>query len=83
VRFCEALILLLCRDYDRAYETYWLVILSYVLEYVDETDIFNGKYLGEEYRKFYYALRNGDSTMWLLLDELRSDLVSKGRLPTK
>lgn len=81
VRFCEAVILLLCRDYDTAYETYWLAILTYVLEFVDETDIFNEKYLGEEYRDFYCALKNGDSKMFLLLDELRSHLASRGRLP--
>ena len=79
--FCEALILLLCRDYDTVYETYWLAILTYILEYVDETDIFDGTDLGEEYRKFYYALKGADPTMYLLLDELRSDLTSKGHLP--
>lgn len=79
--FCEALILLLCRDYDTAYETYWLAILTYILEYVDETDIFDGKDLEEEYRKFYYALKGADPTMYLLLDDLRSDLTSKGQLP--
>lgn len=56
------MILLLCRDYDTTHETYWLAILTYVLEYMDETDLFNGKYLREEYRKFYYALKHGDST---------------------
>ncbi|KAJ5232785.1 hypothetical protein N7468_005741 [Penicillium chermesinum] len=79
--FCEALILLLCRDYDSSYETYWLAILSYILEYVDETDIFNGNDLGEEYRKFYYALKGGDPMVWSYLDELRSDLNSKDQLP--
>lgn len=36
--FCEALILLLCRDYDTVYETYWLAILTYILEYVFSTE---------------------------------------------
>jgi hypothetical protein len=81
--FCEALILLLCRDYDTVYETYWMAILTYILEYVDETDIFNGNDLGEEYRNFYYALKGADPTMYLLLDELRSDLTSKGHLPKR
>ncbi|KAJ5120632.1 uncharacterized protein N7515_010020 [Penicillium bovifimosum] len=61
--FCEALILLLCRDYDTVYETYWLAILTYILEYVDETDIFDGKDLGEEYMKFYYALKGAEPAM--------------------
>lgn len=79
--FCEALILLLCRDYDTVYETYWLAFLTYILEYVDGTDIFDGKNLGEEYRKFYYAFKGADPTMYLLLDEFRSDLISKGHIP--
>lgn len=78
--FCEALILLLCRDYDTVYETYWLAILTYILEYVDGTDVFDGKDLGEEYRKFYFALKGGDLTMYRLLNELRSDLISNGHI---
>lgn len=80
-RFCEALILLLCRDYDTTYETYWMALLTYILEYVDETDIFYGKDLADEYRGFYYALKKGDSAMFELLDELRCNLSSSGRLP--
>lgn len=57
VRYCEALILLLCRDYDSSYETYWLAILSYMLEYVDGTDILDENKLQEGYRKFYHALK--------------------------
>ncbi|KAF3394146.1 hypothetical protein F1880_005527 [Penicillium rolfsii] len=79
--FCEALILLICRDYDTVYETYWLAMLTYILEYVDETEVFDEKDLGGEYRKFYAALKSGDPTTYLLLDELRSDLISKGDIP--
>lgn len=60
---CCEVILLLRQDYDTAYETYWLAIRTYVLEYMDETDVLNGKDLGEEYRKFYYALKNTNSTI--------------------
>lgn len=80
-RFCEALILLLCRDYDTTYETYWMAILTYILEYVDETEIFDGNDLADEYKEFYFALKKGDSTMFSLLDQLRCQLISNGHLP--
>ena len=79
--FCEALIFLFYRDYDTVYERYWLAILTYILEYVDGTDVFDGKDLGEEYKKLYYAPKGGDQKMYLLLDELRSDMTSKGHIP--
>lgn len=59
VRYCEAIIMLLCRDYDTRSATYWMTILTYILEYVDETDIFNENSLGEAYRPFYHALKEG------------------------
>ncbi|CAG8380372.1 hypothetical protein CBS147333_9308 [Penicillium roqueforti] len=81
VRYCEALILLLCRDYDSSYETYWLAILSYMLEYVDGTDILDENKLQEGYRKFYHALKQGDPEMYSILDELRLSLIEERRLP--
>ncbi|KAJ5964922.1 uncharacterized protein N7479_004798 [Penicillium vulpinum] len=81
VRYCEALILLLCRDYDSTYETYWLAILTYIMEYVDGTDIFDESELQEGYRKFYSALKLGDPTMYSILDELRLNLIEEHRLP--
>lgn len=41
LRYWEALILLLCRDYGTARETYWMAILTYMAEFVDGTDILN------------------------------------------
>ncbi|KAB8255420.1 hypothetical protein BDV32DRAFT_112527 [Aspergillus pseudonomiae] len=81
-RYCEALILLLCRDYDTAYETYWMAILTYMLEFVDGVDLLNEDGLGEAYRRFYLALKHGDSRMYLLLDGLRSDLKRRQLLPS-
>ncbi|CAG8146602.1 unnamed protein product [Penicillium salamii] len=81
VRFCEALILLLCRDYRSTYEIYWLAMLTYMLEYVDDTDILDESKLQEGYRKFYHALKLADTVMYSLLDELRHDLIEKERLP--
>jgi hypothetical protein len=80
-RFCEALILLLCQDYDTRYETYWMALMTYVLEYMDETDIFDEKDLRDEYRPFYCALKKGEPTVFELLDELRNNLSSSGHLP--
>lgn len=82
VRYCEAVIMLLCRDYDTRSATYWMAILTYILEYVDETDIFHENSLGEAFRPFYNALKEGEfSRMYLLLDELRRDLTL-GRHPS-
>lgn len=80
-RFCEALILLLCRDYDTTYENYWMALLTYILEYVDDTDVFDGNDLVDEYKEFFFALRKGDSTIFSLLDQFRCNLYSSGRLP--
>lgn len=83
VRFCEALILLLCRDRYTVYETYWMVILTYILEFVDGTDLFDEADLGEEYRGFYRALKVGDPTIYQHLDELRHIFTLNGRLQNK
>ncbi|KZZ99233.1 thioredoxin reductase [Beauveria brongniartii RCEF 3172] len=81
-KFCESLLLLMCRDYNTTYETYWMALLTYIIEYVDETDSFSAKDLGYEFRKFYCAVKEADaSSMWPLLEELRSNLFSSGRLP--
>lgn len=80
-RFCEALILLLCRDYNTVYETYWMALLTYILEYLDDTEIFDGNDLADEYKEFFFALKRGDSTVFSLLDQLRNNLSSSGRLP--
>ncbi|KAM0743868.1 hypothetical protein ACQRIT_001182 [Beauveria bassiana] len=31
-KYCESLLLLMCRDYDTTYETYWMALLTYILE---------------------------------------------------
>jgi hypothetical protein len=59
-----------------------MAILTYILEYMDEADIFNENSLGEAYRPFYHALKEGEfSRMYLLLDELRRDLTLGHCLP--
>lgn len=55
LRYCEVIIRLLCRDYDTRSATYWMAVLTYILEYVDETDIFNENSLEEAFRPFYHA----------------------------
>ncbi|XWW98690.1 hypothetical protein V2A60_006692 [Cordyceps javanica] len=80
-KFCESLLLLMCRDYDTTYESYWMVLLTYIVEYVDDTDHFSVQDLGNEFRKFYCAVKVAGASMWPLLDELRSNLLSSGRLP--
>lgn len=38
-------------------ETYWFTILSYMLEYVDGTNVLDENKLQEGYRKFYHAIK--------------------------
>ncbi|KAE8406746.1 hypothetical protein BDV37DRAFT_269773 [Aspergillus pseudonomiae] len=79
-RYCEALILLLCRDYGTTRETYWVAILTYMLEFVDGTDILNEGGLTEGHKQFYHALKLGDPTMYPILKDLHRDFL-KRRLP--
>lgn len=83
VRYCEALILLLCRDWDSVCESYWLAILTYMLEYVDGTNILDENQLQEGYRRFYHAIKMGDPAMYPILNELRLSLIGERRLPVK
>lgn len=85
VQYCEAVIRLLCQDYGTRSGNYWMAILTYITDYMDETDIFNEQSLGEEYRLFYRALKEGEFLrMYLLLDELCKDLIwSHSRLTTR
>ncbi|KAA8641637.1 uncharacterized protein ATNIH1004_011773 [Aspergillus tanneri] len=77
LRYCEALILLLCRDRGSIYEAYWMAILTYMLEYVDGTPILDEKDMRDGCRHFYQALKSGDSKMYVLLDRLRYDLNTR------
>ncbi|KAL4761036.1 uncharacterized protein BDW70DRAFT_168346 [Aspergillus foveolatus] len=70
-RNCEALILLLCRNYGTACEAYWMAILTYMLEYVDGTDILDKENLRDRYKQFYHALKLGDPAMYSILKDLR------------
>lgn len=75
VRYCEAMIRLLCLDSESPREPYWMAILTYLLEYVDETDIFQKNWLREGYRQFYEAMKQGDPEMYLHLRTLRDVFI--------
>jgi hypothetical protein len=60
-----------------------MAILTYMLEFVDGTDILDEEGLSEGYRPFYRALKQADSRMYLLLEELRRDLIERRILPVK
>lgn len=75
VRYCEAMISLLCLDSESPREPYWMAILTYLLEYVDETDIFQKNWLREGYRQFYEAMKQGDPEMYLHLRTLRDVFI--------
>lgn len=81
IRYCESIILLLCRDRGSNYEMYWIAIMTYLLEFVDGTDIFDEKGIGQCYKHFYHALKHGDPKMFSFLDELRNDLGKRQVLP--
>lgn len=42
--------MLLCRDYGTACEAYWMAILTYMLDYVDGTDILDEENLRDGYK---------------------------------
>lgn len=75
LKYCEAIILLLCRDYGSVYEPYWISILTYLVEFVDGLDIFEEEKLREDYKQFYHALKHGDPRMYSLLELLLCDLI--------
>lgn len=74
LRYCEAVILLLCRDHGGVRETYWMAILTYVVEYIDGTDLFDEESLRDEYQQFYHALKLADPAMYSILEDIRGDL---------
>jgi hypothetical protein len=80
VKYCEALILLLCRDFNSTREDYWLSMLSYMLEYVDGSEILSESMLLDRYRSFYQAVKLGDPAMWAILYNLRLGLADGYRL---
>ncbi|KAJ9301024.1 hypothetical protein DTO217A2_7800 [Paecilomyces variotii] len=75
IKYCEAVIHLLCRDRGSAYEGYWVVLLTYIMEYVDGTSIFNEEALAQPYQRLYHAIKHGDLKMYLILDEIRYELM--------
>lgn len=81
-RFCEVLILLHCRDYQTSiYRNYWMAHLSYMFEYVAETDALNGEDLREGFKEFYYArVRHEVTLLSSLLGDIRRNLSLSGRL---
>lgn len=81
VKYCETLIHLVCRDRGGNYQSFWVVMLTYVLEYIDGTDIFDEAALSQPYRRFYHTMKQGDPKMFPILDEIRDDLMKSGRLP--
>ncbi|KAL3428981.1 hypothetical protein BDV09DRAFT_181142, partial [Aspergillus tetrazonus] len=50
-----------------------MAILTYMLEYVDGTDILDEENLRDGYKKFYHALKLADPVMYSILDDLRRD----------
>ena len=72
LKYCEALIRLLCRDRYNTHRMYWMAMLTYILEYVDGTDNLHEEELREDYRQFYHAAKIADPKMFSILDDLRS-----------
>ncbi|KAL2812502.1 hypothetical protein BJX63DRAFT_396506 [Aspergillus granulosus] len=76
-RYCEALISLLCRDYDTIFASYWMAILTYIVEFVDGTDVFDEESLRDGYKQFYHALKLGDPIRFSILKNLRRDYIEQ------
>ncbi|KAL4928983.1 uncharacterized protein BDV17DRAFT_81009 [Aspergillus undulatus] len=82
LRYCETLIYMNCRDYNTDLDSYWGAMLTYMMEFVDGTEIFDGADLRDGYREFYFAMKEGDwEVMWMLLEELRQDLMLQDEEP--
>lgn len=79
-RYCESIILLLCRDRNSTRQPYWMAMVLYMLEYVDGTGAFGEDELSEECRRFYHDLKDGNSSFRVIVEELRRDLNESGRL---
>jgi len=45
------------------------------MEYVDGTSIFNEEALAQPCQRLYHAIKHGDPRMYLILDEIRYDLM--------
>lgn len=57
-------------------------MLTYILEYVDDgSGIFDMDDLRDGYRQFYGKMRQADPEMYLLLEGLREDLITRHLLP--
>jgi hypothetical protein len=52
-----------------------------MLEFVDGTDLLCEEDLGDGYKPFYHAVKHGDSNMYSILKELRSDLIWSEEAP--
>lgn len=58
-------------------------MLTYIMEILDEgSRILSEEDLGEEFRGLYHAVKGGERRMWVVLGELRGELIRKGRLPS-
>ncbi|RAH80540.1 hypothetical protein BO86DRAFT_364882 [Aspergillus japonicus CBS 114.51] len=79
IRYCEAVINLLCRDDETPREPYWLAIVTYVREYVDGTEAFHEECLKDGYRQFYTVMKQGDPQMYHHLKTLRDSLSQSNR----
>ncbi|KAB8266146.1 hypothetical protein BDV32DRAFT_134184 [Aspergillus pseudonomiae] len=63
-RYCEYLVLLLCCDNGTDCASYWMAMLTYTVEFVDEVGLFNEDSLEEVYRPFYVAVNYGGSDIF-------------------
>jgi hypothetical protein len=69
--YTESIILLLARHRGSRAEPWLMARLSYIMEYVEGTNLFNEQDLQLECREYYRALKLGDPQMFSILDKLR------------
>lgn len=54
----DPIILLLCQGLGSSYEMYWMASMTYILEFVHGTDIFDEEGIGQCYKRFFHALKH-------------------------
>ena len=79
-RYCEALILLMCRDFMLPRKSHWSSHLSYYFDYIEEANIFKEDDLRGGYREVYHALKTKEGNWRVILKEFRLDLTRRGLL---
>lgn len=71
----EAYIRLIASTHGRAYEYFWMAMLTYIEEYVDGDGLLDEANLDTRCRVFYQGLKSCERPVATLLEELEASFV--------